>query len=150
MAEDFRGASRGFASLEAASAPTPGAGGAGLTLGSESPIQRMRPEEVTGTVHQVRVFGLQDALAGLQEIAFGPDGPAPGALQAQGLRETFGVGLLEGEAGEGCVPVGRNGVRAPAGGALQDRAATLQEDLLQRGPVPETIRSRMPESQTRF
>lgn len=92
----------------------------------------------------------QDLVAGVEKVAFRSFGPTAGALQAHVPRQAGDIGLLEGEAGQGRLQIRWRGVGAPPGGAIDDGAAAPEEDLLQSGPFPEAIRSRMPESQARF
>jgi hypothetical protein len=104
----------------------------------------------TDSVQQVDVLDFQYPLAGVQEIALGTEGPTLGTVQTHGIRHAGDVGSLEGESRQGRIRILRFRFRAPARGAIDDRAAALQEQLLQWAPFPATIRSRMPESQTRF
>ena len=104
----------------------------------------------TDFVQWIDSLRAQNLCAGVQKISFGPHRPALGTFQAHGLREARDVGLFKDESGQGRLQIRWRGVGTPAGGAIDHLPATLQEDLLQQRPFPDTIRSRTPESQILF
>ncbi len=146
----LRGLARRVSHLEAAAPGEPGAASAGLAGGTGGVPQDVRSANWTETVQKGGGFRSQDPLAGVHQVALAPRRPTRGTFQSQTVRETRGIGLLEGEAEEGGVQVRGSGVRAPPRGLREDGAAAFEENLPQRLAAPAAIRSRIPPSHSRL